>query len=69
VVGTRRRIVLGRGTGETGVRVKLAELGLDLPDALLGDAVRLVNDRAVMTKRSVADADFAALVGRLKEAT
>jgi isopropylmalate/homocitrate/citramalate synthase len=65
VVGTHRRVVLGRGTGETGVRVKLAELGLALPDALVGDAVRLVNDRAVATKRSVPDPEFAELVGHL----
>jgi isopropylmalate/homocitrate/citramalate synthase len=67
-VGGRRRIVLGRGTGPTGVRVKLAELGLELPDALLDDAVRLVNEQAVATKRTVADGEFSALVGRLNGA-
>jgi isopropylmalate/homocitrate/citramalate synthase len=66
VVGRRRTIVLGRGTGETGVRVKLAELGLDLPDALLDEAVRQVNERAVATKRSIPDTDFVDLIGQLK---
>jgi isopropylmalate/homocitrate/citramalate synthase len=67
-VGSRRRIVLGRGTGPTGVRVKLAELGLELPDARLDEAVRLVNEQAVATKRTLADGEFAELVGRLNGA-
>jgi isopropylmalate/homocitrate/citramalate synthase len=69
VVGTRRTIVLGRGTGQTGVRIKLAELGLDLPDALVDEAVQQVNHRAVATKRAVLDREFVELITGLNGTT
>jgi isopropylmalate/homocitrate/citramalate synthase len=59
LVGNRRTIRLGRGTGPTGVRMKLRELGLQLPDDAVQRAVTAVNDWAVTNKRGMSDAEFA----------
>jgi len=64
-VGNRRTIRLGRGTGSTGVRMKLAELGVDLPPELVESAVQRVNEKALASKRGVSDEDFRQLVGEL----
>jgi isopropylmalate/homocitrate/citramalate synthase len=62
LAGNRRTIRLGRGTGPTGVRMKAAELGLDLADDAVPAIVRAVNDWAVAHKRGVPDEAFAELV-------
>jgi isopropylmalate/homocitrate/citramalate synthase len=64
-VGNRRTIRLGRGTGPTGVRLKLEELGLDLPPEALDRAVARVNQLAVETKKGVSDERFRELVREL----
>jgi isopropylmalate/homocitrate/citramalate synthase len=61
LVGNRRMLKLGRGTGPTGVRLKAAELGIALRDEDVDRLVDLVNRRAVETKRSVTDDEFAEL--------
>jgi isopropylmalate/homocitrate/citramalate synthase len=62
LVGNRRTIKLGRGTGPTGVRLKAAELGLPLEDARVDELVDLVNRRALEAKRAVSDLEFAEMV-------
>ena len=61
-VGNRRTIRLGRGTGPTGVRLKLEELGLDLPPEAIDRAVARVNQLAMETKKGVSDERFRELV-------
>jgi isopropylmalate/homocitrate/citramalate synthase len=65
LAGNRRTIRLGRGTGPTGVRMKLAELGLTLADEAVPRAVAMVNEFAVTHKRGVGDDEFAAMVEQL----
>lgn len=62
LVGNRRTIRLGRGTGPTGVRMKLSELGLSLPESEISRAVEEVNAWAVRHKRGVRDAEFVDLI-------
>jgi isopropylmalate/homocitrate/citramalate synthase len=64
LIGRTRTIVLGRGTGPTGVRLKAAELGVSVDDARVEELVSWVNHRAVATKRSVEDAEFVAEASR-----
>lgn len=66
LVGNRRTLRLGRGTGPTGVRLKAAELGLALGDEDIPVLVDLVNRRAVERKRSVSDEEFAELARRAR---
>ncbi|ASW56610.1 LeuA family protein [Plantactinospora sp. KBS50] len=62
LAGNRRTIRLGRGTGPTGVRMKAAELGLQVADTRLPVLVTQINEWAVTHKRGVTDAEFAAMV-------
>lgn len=59
LVGNRRTIKLGRGTGPTGIRLKAAELGLELEDSQIEVLVEKVNRWAIETKRAVSDHEFA----------
>jgi isopropylmalate/homocitrate/citramalate synthase len=65
LVGAERRIVLGKKSGLDSIRIKAAELGLDVPEeqrALVLDAVkRLGTDKRGL----VTDDEFRALVGSL----
>jgi isopropylmalate/homocitrate/citramalate synthase len=58
LIGRTRTIVLGRGTGPTGVRLKAAELGVSLDDERVEELVAWVNRHAIETKRSVGDTEF-----------
>jgi isopropylmalate/homocitrate/citramalate synthase len=64
LIGRTRTIVLGRGTGPTGVRMKAAELGVEVDDERVEELVTWVNRRAVDMKRSVGDAEFVAEASR-----
>ena len=64
-VGNGRTIRLGRGTGPTGVAMKLLELNLDLPLELIDAAVQQVNEAAVANKKGVSDSEFRRMVGEL----
>jgi homocitrate synthase NifV len=59
LVGGRRQLRLGSGSGEVAIRTKLEELDLEAPGELVGELVRWVNDEAAGTKRDVSDPDFA----------
>lgn len=64
LVGNRRSIKLGRGTGPTGARLRAAELGLELREADLPRVVAAVNERAIALKRSLTDEEFKELMRR-----
>lgn len=55
LVGNRRRIRIGRGSGPTGVRIKAAELGVTVDDDRIDEVVAAVNEWAARTKRSLTD--------------
>lgn len=65
LVGNRRQLRLGRGTGPHGAREKAAQLGLEPPDeaaaALLAEAI---NERALASKRAVTDDEFRDMLAR-----
>lgn len=65
VVGHRRVLKLGRGTGPSGVRAKLAELGLEVPEERIDTLVRLVNEWAIAHKAALSDEHFLKLVQTL----
>lgn len=58
LVGNRRSIRIGRGTGPTGVRLRAAELGLEVREADIPRVVAAVNERAIKLKRSLTDEEF-----------
>lgn len=64
LIGRTRTIVLGRGTGPTGVRMKAAELGVEIDDERVEELVTWVNRCAVDMKRAVGDAEFVAEASR-----
>jgi len=65
VVGHRRILKLGSGTGPVAVRAKLQELGLNVPEGEIPTLVRWVNHQALQRHQTVPDAEFAAEVRRL----
>lgn len=55
LVGGKRSIKLGRGTGPTGVRYRASAIGLELDDDEVQHLVDWVNRQAIETKRQVDD--------------
>src|SRR5208282_6119582 len=53
LVGNRRVLRLGSGSGPVAVKAKLAELGVDVPEETLLQLADWVNERALATKRVV----------------
>lgn len=62
LVGNRRLLKLGRGTGPSGIKAKLAELGLQAPEEKVPLLVETVNTRAIEHKKSISDTEFAEMV-------
>lgn len=55
LVGGRRTIKLGRGTGPTGLALRAGALGYELTDAETATVLEWVTERAVATKRQIDD--------------
>jgi isopropylmalate/homocitrate/citramalate synthase len=66
LVGAERRIVLGKKSGLDSIRIKVAELGLDVPEQLFPDLLEAVKRSGTKKRGLVTDADFRRLVGRVK---
>ena len=62
LVGAERRIVLGKKSGLANVRLKAAELGLDLPESRQAEVLGRVKEQATAAKRLLTDDEFRALV-------
>jgi isopropylmalate/homocitrate/citramalate synthase len=65
VVGADRRIVLGKKSGIDNIRLKCAELGIDLPEATQRALLADVKAVAATKRDLVTDEEFQALVDRL----
>lgn len=65
LVGNERSIRLGLGSGPTGIRMKLAAMGLALPEPGVHEALRIVEERARDSKRVVEDHEFEEIVRRV----
>lgn len=67
-VGGRRSLRLGRGTGPTGVRMKAAEAGIDLPEMLVEPLVAEINRTAAASSGDVTDKEFFEMIRQMTEA-
>ena len=65
LVGADRRIVLGKKSGLDSIRIKLAELGLELPDQQLPALLEAVKRAGTRKRRVLTDGEFRRLVGRV----
>ena len=61
LVGAERRIVLGKKSGLDSIRLKVAELGLELPPERYADVLAAVKQRATAERRLLTDDEFRAL--------
>ncbi len=68
LVGHRRLLKLGRGTGPVAVKTKLRELGLTIPEDHISALVRWVNQQALARRQTVSDVEFAREARRLARA-
>ncbi len=62
VVAAPRGIVLGKKSGIDSIRIKAAELGLDVPEEARADLLAKVKEIAIAGKRLVSDDEFRAFV-------
>jgi len=62
LVGARRAIVLGKKSGIDSIRIKAAELGLDVPEERRPDLLARVKELGARERRLVTDDEFRALV-------
>ena len=67
VVGASRGIVLGKKSGIDSVRIKLAELGLDVPEDRQADLLEAVKALGTKKRALVSDAEFRRLANRRKK--
>jgi isopropylmalate/homocitrate/citramalate synthase len=63
LVATERSIVLGKKSGLDSVRIKAAELGLDLPEERRAEVLAAVKQLGANERRLVTDDEFRAIVG------
>ena len=62
IVSAPRRIVLGKKSGLVSIKLKIEELGLDVPEAAYGDILAKVKDQATAAGRLMTDDEFRQLV-------
>jgi isopropylmalate/homocitrate/citramalate synthase len=62
LVGAHRGIVLGKKSGLANIKLKARELGLQVPEARMGDVLARVKDQATSAGRLLTDDEFRALV-------
>jgi len=66
LVGAERGIVLGKKSGLDSIRVKVAQLGLDVPEDRFPALLEAVKRKSVRDRGLVSDAQLRRLAGRLK---
>src|SRR6185295_10974491 len=66
LVGAERGIVLGKKSGLDSIRIKVAELGLDVPEELYPALLESVKRAATKKRGLVTDSEFRRLVSRSK---
>jgi isopropylmalate/homocitrate/citramalate synthase len=64
LVGAERRIVLGKKSGLDSIRIKLSELGLELPEEELPGVLEAVKKAGARKRGVLTDAEFRRLVNR-----
>jgi isopropylmalate/homocitrate/citramalate synthase len=66
LVGAKRGIVLGKKSGLDSIRIKVEQLGLDVPEELYPALLEAVKRSGTKKRALVTDAEFRRLVGRAK---
>ena len=69
LVGARRGIVLGKKSGLDSIRIKLAELGLEVSEDRLPALLEAVKRKGTSKRGLVTDAEFRRLVARTRKST
>ena len=64
LVGADRSIVLGKKSGLDSIRLKVEELGLDVPEERFADLLAAVKELGATKRRLVSDAEFRELAER-----
>ena len=62
IVSAPRRIVLGKKSGLSSIKLKVAELGLDVPEDQFGQLLADVKEQATVAGRLMTDEEFRELV-------
>ncbi|MDR0904610.1 MAG: hypothetical protein LBN00_00310 [Oscillospiraceae bacterium] len=62
IVGQSRTITLGRQSGASSIRAKLAERGITAPPERVADLLSSVKERSIAENRAVSDEEFFAMV-------
>jgi isopropylmalate/homocitrate/citramalate synthase len=62
IVSALRRIVLGKKSGLSSIKLKLAELGLEVPEDMYGELLAQVKEQATAAGRLMTDEEFRQLV-------
>jgi homocitrate synthase NifV len=65
IVAAERKIVLGKKSGLSNIKLKLAELGLNAPEDKYGDILSEVKSQATAAKRLITDAEFRDVVAQI----
>jgi isopropylmalate/homocitrate/citramalate synthase len=68
IVSAPRRIVLGKKSGLVSIKLKVQELGLDLPDDQFGAILAQVKEKATAEERLISDEEFRQMVNALSAA-
>jgi isopropylmalate/homocitrate/citramalate synthase len=68
LVGAKRRIVLGKKSGLDSIRIKLAELGIDVPEDAQARLLEQVKELGARERRLVTDAEFKAFAAGVRPA-
>lgn len=63
LIGRTRKIKLGVGSGPAAVKYVGVELGIEVPDAVVAEVVKAVNELAVEKKRCLTGEEFREVVG------
>jgi isopropylmalate/homocitrate/citramalate synthase len=69
LVGATRGVVLGKKSGIDSIRIKVQELGLDVPEDAHPALLEAVKRAGVKKRGLVTDAEFRRLAGRLRQRT
>jgi len=64
IVAAERKIVLGKKSGLASIKLKLEELGIDVPDERFGDILSTVKNKATAEGRLLTDTEFREVVAR-----
>jgi isopropylmalate/homocitrate/citramalate synthase len=67
LVGAERGLVLGKKSGVDSIRIKASELGLDVPEAARAEVLAAVKRKGAAKRSLVTDAEFRAIVNRLRK--